>query len=308
MNARDLKGKVDFGIITIREDEFAAILKRFHPVDHAQGERLYGIARSQTTGAESYIVSTVRCIEQGTGEAQNVANDLISDLDPTWILLVGIGGAVPASEFTLGDVIAATRLHDFCIEARLEDHLPEYSIAGGPMHKSVQAWLAHLTAMEDKLSGWNTDASIGVTRPQASLSPDAFYGDRAWQDKVLKSISKHFGDGVKARPPLVVAGPLASSDRLIKDSTVLKEWQRTARHIHGIEMELAGVYRAARKNIGREYPILAIRGISDIVGFNRDDAWLDYACNSAAAFSSALLKTTPIPPRSAPLVLGTPEI
>lgn len=43
MNARVLKGKVDLGIITIREDEFAAIFKRFHPL---KVNVLYGIAQS----------------------------------------------------------------------------------------------------------------------------------------------------------------------------------------------------------------------------------------------------------------------
>ena len=304
MQAKDIKGKVDFGIITIREDEFAAVLKRFHPRDHAQGERLYGITETPTSSTESYLVATVRCIEQGTGEAQNVANDLINDLDPNWILLVGIAGGVPASEFTLGDVVAATRLHDFSIEAALQDRAPEYSIAGGPMHKSVQTLLAHLTAMRDKLRGWNTKASIGMSRPSVSISPEAFYGDAEWKDKVYKSINKHFGDGVAPHPPLVTAGSVASSDRLIKDSETIKEWQKAARHIQGIEMELAGVYRAARKNTSREYPILAIRGISDIVGFKRNDDWLEYACNTAAAFSSALLKTTPIAPRNKPIFLS----
>ena len=37
MQAHNVRGKVDFGIITIREDEFDAVLKRIPPEDHAQG-------------------------------------------------------------------------------------------------------------------------------------------------------------------------------------------------------------------------------------------------------------------------------
>jgi nucleoside phosphorylase/serine/threonine protein kinase len=305
MKAKEIKGKVDFGIITIRDDEFAAVLKRFHPEEHAHGERLYGITQMPTISTGRYVVATVRCVEQGTGEAQNVANDLINDLDPNWILLVGIGGGVPASEFTLGDVVAATRLHDFCIEATIQDRSPEYSIAGGPMHKSVQTLLAHLTAMDDMLRGWNAESSIGMSRPGAHLSPDTLYGDSEWREKVSRSITKHFGVGVASRQPIVTSGSVASSDRLIKDSDTLKEWQQAARHIQGIEMELAGVYRAARTTT-RDYPVLAIRGISDIVGFKRDDIWLEYACNTAAAFSSALLKATPTTPRNELIVLSNP--
>ena len=40
--------------------------------------------------------------------------------------------------------------------------------------------------------------------------------------------------------------------------------------------------------------MLAIRGISDIVGLKRADAWTKYACASAAAFTRAFLRTRPI--------------
>jgi len=59
-------------------------------------------------------------------------------------------------------------------------------------------------------------------------------------------------------------------------------------------MELAGVYRAARR-MNREYPILAIRGLSDVVGFKRDDRWTKYACHSAASFTHVLISSGVIP-------------
>jgi hypothetical protein len=55
-------------------------------------------------------------------------------------------------------------------------------------------------------------------------------------------------------------------------------------------MESGGVYRAARDRC----PMLAIRGISDIVGLKRADAWTKYACASAAAFTRGFLRTRPI--------------
>jgi hypothetical protein len=54
-------------------------------------------------------------------------------------------------------------------------------------------------------------------------------------------------------------------------------------------MELGGVFLAARQ-IDREHPILAIRGISDIVGFKREEQWTKYACTTAAAFAYALVR------------------
>ena len=60
-------------------------------------------------------------------------------------------------------------------------------------------------------------------------------------------------------------------------------------------MEMAGVYQAAHD---AQKPVLAIRGISDIVGYKRSPEWTEYACHSAAALTIALLKFRPIKPQS----------
>jgi nucleoside phosphorylase len=88
-----------------------------------------------------------------------------------------------------------------------------------------------------------------------------------------------------------VAGPIASSDRLVKDPALLIPWLTTTRNLLAVEMESGGVYRAVRERC----PMLAIRGISDIVGLKRADAWTKFACASAAAFTRAFLRTRPIP-------------
>jgi hypothetical protein len=81
----------------------------------------------------------------------------------------------------------------------------------------------------------------------------------------------------------------------------VKQWLSAARQINGIEMELAGVYQAAWN---AQKPVLAIRGISDIVGFKRSPDWTGYACNTAAAFMLAILRYRPIVPRA----LQQPEV
>lgn len=80
------------------------------------------VCRLPTLNGGRYSVALTRCLEQGTGEAQNVARDLIEDLDPQWLLVVGIAGGVPASELTLGDVVVSTRILDFSVEAVIADH------------------------------------------------------------------------------------------------------------------------------------------------------------------------------------------
>ena len=50
--------------------------------------------------------------------------------------------------------------------------------------------------------------------------------------------------------------------------------------------------------------MLSIRGVSDIVGFKRQDAWTKYACASAAAFTRGYLRTRPVPLREPPKAEG----
>ena len=297
LETTEIKGKVDFGIITIREDEFDAVLQRFPPRANPQGRRRYAVSHLQISGDRQYLIAVVRCPEPGRVTANSVTHDLIQDLDPQWILVTGIAGGVPHPEFTLGDVVAAIRLHDFSIGAAIEGSEPEHAIRGGWIHPAVQMHLAHLPALAKELRGWNTRESIGMARPPVDLREESFYGDEEWRRKVKETLKKTFGRNVKPRRPLVTTRSVASSDLLVKDSQLIKDWQQSARDVCAVEMELGGVYEAARQ-VDREYPVLAIRGISDIVGFRRDPLWTLYACKSAAAFTEAFLKTGPIKPRA----------
>jgi hypothetical protein len=83
MRIDEIRGKVDVGIITIREDEFAAVLERLKNRSTVQGGRqYYEFARVETRIGGELGVAVVRCLEQGQGEAQSVAWEVIDDLNP----------------------------------------------------------------------------------------------------------------------------------------------------------------------------------------------------------------------------------
>src|SRR5207249_3220492 len=125
--AKELRGRIDFAILAIREDEFRAVLRFFPPSGRAVGRRTYEIASFETNDGTLYKVALLRSHEQGHSSAQSAATDVIVDLDPQWLVVVGIAGAVPDFEFCLGDVVVATRLHDFSITAAQADD--RYEIA-----------------------------------------------------------------------------------------------------------------------------------------------------------------------------------
>jgi hypothetical protein len=59
------------------------------------------------------------------------------------LLLVGIAGGVPDAEFTLGDVLLASRVHDFSVSAAIEGGQSSYQQLGGPVHRDLEPMLAH---------------------------------------------------------------------------------------------------------------------------------------------------------------------
>ena len=145
---------------------------------------------------------------------------------------------------------------------------------------------------DGELDGWNSPAAITQSRPPVGLADDRFYGDDAWKESVREKIERHFADR-PPRPPLAVTGAVASSDRLIKDDETLSVWLKIARQVVAVEMESAGIYKAAHDH---KVPFLAIRSISDVVGFKRHPDWTAYACETAAAFAKTFLLTKPIEP------------
>ncbi|GGG87375.1 5'-methylthioadenosine/S-adenosylhomocysteine nucleosidase family protein [Edaphobacter dinghuensis] len=284
---------VDVGILTIRDDEFRAVLNAFprgHTIYRGR-HREYTLRTADAGEGHQYTIAVLRQIEQGNGEAQEAARDLIDDLQPSLLLIVGIAGGLPSEDISLGDVVLSTRILDFSLEARKFQDETTYNVGGGPISKQIATGVANLSAREDELGEWWADLP---PRPPVSFAPGKLYGSRPWQKSVRESLRAHFEKGIPSRPPHFLAGAIAASDRLVKDPELLLPWITSARGIIAVEMESAGVHRATRDKT----PMLSIRALSDIVGLKRQDAWTKYACASAAAFAAAYLKTQPVPAKT----------
>jgi nucleoside phosphorylase len=292
---------VDIGILTIRDDEFRAVLAAL-PDNHGiyKGRyREYTLRTADAGEGARYRIAILRQTEQGNGEAQEAARDLIDDLQPSLLLVVGIAGGLPSDDISLGDIVLSTRIHDFSLEARKFQEATTYNVGGGPIAKSIASGVANLGARESELGDWWSDLP---PKPPVTFSPTKLYGPKVWQKDVRNKLQVHYGKGVAERPPLFSAGPIASSDRLVKDPKLLFPWITSARGILAIEMESAGVHRATRERV----PMLSIRGLSDIVGLKRQEAWTKYACASAAGFVRGYLRTRPVPMREAAKTPTTP--
>jgi nucleoside phosphorylase len=208
---------VDIGILTIRDDEFRAVLNAF-PDDHdiyKGRHREYTLRTTDAGQGARYRLAILRQIEQGNGESQEAARDLCDDLQPTLFLVVGIAGGLPSDDVTLGDVVLSTRVLDFSIEARKFKEGTTYNVGGGPIARSVATGVANLAARELELGEWWAELP---SKPTVSLAQSKFYGPKTWQRHVREKLEVHYGKNVAGRPPTFSAGPIASSDRHLSRS------------------------------------------------------------------------------------------
>ncbi len=294
----DIRGRIDFVILTIRDDEYLAVLDRFLPRNPVSGgKQVYEYCEVTNDADEQVSFAVVRMLGQGQSEAQAAAVMAIIDLAPSWLILCGIAGGVPDSEYTLGDVLLASRLIDLSVMAAIQDEGFEYRTGGGPMHRDVERLLAALPGWKGRLGDWNSVANLGLNKPTINVptawNDECFYGPEPFKRKVRAILNTHFPVGELPRAPDFRCDVLATSNVLVKEYGMLHEWKRVARQISHIEMEAGGVYLAARTAGDVEIPLLGVRGLSDIVGYRRSAEWTAFACHTAAAFVRRLVQVVP---------------
>jgi len=294
MHVTDVKGRVKYAIMSVRGDEYQAVLRRFPMRTRVNGGKTIYDFSEVDTKAGKVGVAFCRTPLQGTKKAQSVASHLIDELNPEWIFVVGIAGGFPYHEYCLGDVIVADRLHDFSVSAAYEGGGRGQDPRGGPMHRDVEKVLGYLPGMsKPDLLNWHTKKQLTVSKPSEvppdDLDNDLYYGSPQWRESVKKCVQKGHPAGVsRIRTPKFVVGNTASSDTLVMDTNLAKQWQDTAKNVCAIEMELAGVFEAVHDS-GLNQKLVSIRGLSDIVGYKRKEEWTEYACHTSASFVTALI-------------------
>jgi nucleoside phosphorylase len=189
--------------------------------------------------------------------------------------------------------LLASRVHDFAVSAALEGGILEHQQQGGAVHMEVEKLLTHLKAIRKELGNWSSPQNIGSEKPiekiPDNITDSRLYGSEEWKIKVKSSLETHFPPKSATREPIFKVAPMITSNTLVKNAELASRWRQTARHAVGVEMELGGVYLAARYGGNGNTRVLAIRGVSDIVGYKRAPQWTEYACRSAAAFAFALI-------------------
>jgi nucleoside phosphorylase/energy-coupling factor transporter ATP-binding protein EcfA2 len=261
---RDAMPRVDIGILTFLDEEFEAVLDRFPTERIVEGRRLYNLSRVPLEGGEAYTVAVVRCLEMGGGEAGEVTRDLIEELSPSWLLVVGVAAAL-SHTLALGDVVVAPKIVSMerpaLALAATGKKVPSTVFA----HNDVVKHASNIQAHKSKLAGWN---DVPLLDAEDLVSDDE-------------------------RSPRFVTGSVISINLLGKANLYLVGQNFHAQAV-AIEAESDGIYRAASS---RDVPTLSIRGIADINSSQRRPALTAYAARAAASFAHAFLRLRPVAPR-----------
>lgn len=257
----------DFVIITALEEERNALLNKLPGIRKLapsnQDVRVYYSTKIpvQFSGHSngSYHVVLTTMSSMGRVNAAAVASDAIYRWRPRYVLMVGIAGGISEANVKLGDIIISNQIVDF-EQQKLTDFGPEIR---WEVHRVDPALLAAVSDFPYSLWG----KEIMVSRP---------------------------GPG----DPNTHIGPIASGDKVIAFQDVLTRYRNYWPKLIGVEMEGGGVATAAFQSI-HQPGFFMIRGVSDLAdakkGSRNVEKWRLYACDVAAAYTVALLKSGPVP-------------
>jgi nucleoside phosphorylase len=257
---------VDFVVITPLEEERQAMLahlgspKRVPPT-HDDVRVYYPVSLPITFTEESkgsYKIVLTDLLGMGRLEAANAVGDAIRRWRPKYVVLVGIAGGLAKAGVSLGDVLISEQIADYELQKLTTD-------------KTEIRWSVHradprLLAAAKQLRPTDWRPLIHETRPEPGQS------------------QRH-------------AGPICTGDKVIANG-LMDQYRDVWTKLIGVEMEAGGVAGAASQAPNAP-GFFMVRGVSDLADAGKDEprthSWRAYACDVAAAYMLAFLKSGPVP-------------
>jgi nucleoside phosphorylase len=261
--------QVDFVIITALEEERDAMLSKLPKPRRIAPSNddiyVYYSAQLPITFSDDstgiYNIITTTLLGMGRVQAANATSAAIRRWKPRYVLLVGIAGGIAEANVKIGDILISNQVVDY----ELQKQTAEGSQIRWEVHRAAPQLLAAISDFPYAL--WKDE--IAETRP---------------------------GTGIPTRH----IGPIASGDKVIAFQDTLTQYRDTWPKLIGVEMEAAGAASAVFNTV-QPPGFFMIRGVSDLAnakkGTRNVDKWRSYACDVAAAYTSGLLKSGPVPLR-----------
>ena len=260
----------DFVIVTPLEEERDAVLNKLIAYQQlppsVDDVRIYYSTEFDTTLSDgspvTYRLALMSLLGMGRVEATAATSDAIRRWHPRYVIIVGIAGGFEVNGVKLGDVLIADQIADYELQ-KIAGVVPEVR---WNVHRSSPRLLGAARAMSP--NAWF--AEIGTSRP---------------------------ADGQPKRH----IGPIASGDKVVAFSDLITNYRNDWPKLIGVEMEAGGVATATFQ--AADSPeFFMIRGVSDLADPNKNTEnvinWRSYACDEAASYLVALLRSGPITPDS----------
>lgn len=259
--------RVDFVLITALPEERDAVLAKlpaYHKLSPTNEDiRTYFQADLPITFPDSstgqYRVVVMCLSGMGRLQSATATADAIRQWHPRYVMLIGIAGGIAARNVQIGDILISDQIVDY--------ELQKLTSVGPEIRWEVQR-------AEPRL-----------------LNACINYQDESWQELINVERPR------RGRPNRHI-GPIASGDKVIAFGKILTRYQDVWLKLLGVEMEAAGVATAAFQASDRP-GFFMVRGVSDLADEDKGSShvvkWRSYACDAAASFAIALLKSGPVP-------------
>ncbi len=265
------QNEIDFLILTPLQEERDAVLRclgQYRKLPPSEQDiRVYYFSDLPATFSDgsstTYRVVVAPLLGMGRVEAANATGDAIHRWRPRYILLVGIGGGLAKAGVRLGDVLISDQIVDYELQKLTTD-------------SSTTRWQVH--RVDPRLLG----------------AAQNFLGDE-WQ-QFIEHERPDLGK------PKLHFGPICTGDKVFANG-LMDEHREVWSKLIGVEMEAGGAASAAYQ-AANSIGFFMIRSVSDLADAAKDSSevvsWRAYACEVAALYLIALLRSGPIPPALSP--------
>jgi len=250
---------VDFAIICALEEERQAILEQFpeaQPSHTKDWKRWFALIEN---GGKVYRLVILEVGAVGNLESQRACQDLITQLSPHMVFLVGICGGIlsSASNYRLGDVVVSTEVI---------------------YYEQAKHWPREMEPRERIFS-------ISIPEKFAVFME----GAKGWRDEVKV---KRPDDPNKRVIAHTKHGKILSGEKVIASSAKAEQLRERYPEAISIEMESAGVANACA---AERTVFLVVKAVSDTADDAKSEGYRSYAAATAAAFVSTVLRKGDLP-------------
>lgn len=167
--------KILIGVVVALPIELNAVLNQFNHKPIRHGSRTYYVGQIDSN-LEHYNIAVIRSSHPGNTPAAIVTRDLIRDLNPKYIILIGIAAGYDDDGLKLGDVVVSDSIFDYDYTKEFDDK----SLIR-PRNFNSDHYLVEC------IKSFNWEGEIEIDCPDDSPAPNVMIGHIATGNKVIAS-------------------------------------------------------------------------------------------------------------------------